>query len=553
MGRHRQITAAWLLDRIGNVVIDLPRLPEATTDVIPFEKPESEDDRQKLVGSSVHVLYEVEDEETGKKKYEFYKGEIVRALKGDRYRLEFEDGDVMEEVDFCDPGETFLWHTGDVTRGGRWRLKDRKEVQDEEIDIGGEEETNIPQVTVEPGGLVKAEDVEKADTKEVEAKIGTDVGDATRSPPNAVIRGAPKAVPSASKKGDRPVNQSGAFHSPPDPSLGRQPQTKKAATVPAREQPRQKMDETTELRASIQSAGKEFINALRALQTAASNLGTLNTSLKTYVLRGDVSPEQLTVVAKGARGLMNHLLRPIAEFRNANDMGLEKVWPVNDLVMKPVSMLFNTTGSLCQKAKFPSSVDGGVLETWRRSKQSASTPLESRPDVPSSRNRDDTHAAENDRKRGREQETSGMAEATPSSRGNTDVPSMPRDATPLRQPKVGRRDVDIFPSTGSKVRDDALKILAHSLTSSVATPYELAVDIEAAVHKKFPPSDQGTFPDGYYSSVMGARDVLNADSDQCRHILRMMVLEGFLSPEDFVSNSTEELEAQLEAFRTKIR
>ena len=52
---------------------------------------------------------------------------------------------------------------------------------------------------------------------------------------------------------------------------------------------------------------------------------------------------------------------------------------------------------------------------------------------------------------------------------------------------------------------------------------------------------------------MGARDVLNADSDQCRHILRMMVLEGFLSPEDFVSNSTEELEAQLEAFRTKIR
>jgi len=56
----------------------------------------------------------------------------------------------------------------------------------------------------------------------------------------------------------------------------------------------------------------------------------------------------------------------------------------------------------------------------------------------------------------------------------------------------------MFPSTGSKVRDDALAILAHSLMSSVATPYELAVDMEAAIHKKFPPTEKGTFPDEYY-------------------------------------------------------
>jgi len=51
---------------------------------------------------------------------------------------------------------------------------------------------------------------------------------------------------------------------------------------------------------------------------------------------------------------------------------------------------------------------------------------------------------------------------------------------------------------------------------------------------------------------MGARDVLNADSDKCRQTFRMMVLEGFLSPEEFVSSSKEELETRVEAFRKKL-
>jgi hypothetical protein len=370
----------------------------------------------------------------------------------------------------------------------------------------------------------------------------------------AVRRSPRKAAPPASKKSDQPSTQSAPFHSPENASSGRHPTAKKVANAPVRQQSRPKMDETTELRASIQSAGKEFINALRALQTAATNLGTLNTSLKTYMLRADVSAEQLLGVAKVARGLMNHLLRPTADFRNANDMGLEKVWPVNDVVMKPVSMLFNTTGSICQKAKLPPSMDGGVLENWRKSKQASSNPGLTADLNEANANtraaRDSKKEDESGKKRQREQEPTGKAEATTSGRGNTNGgPSIPNYASP---PKVGKRDVDIFPSTGSKVRDDALKILVHSLMSSGATPFELAVDIEAAVLKSFPPSNKGIFPDEYYSSIMGSRDVLNADSDKCRQTFRMMVLEGFLSPEEFVSSSKEELETRVEAFRKKL-
>ena len=569
MGKRRQVSTAWLLDRIEDDVIDLPSRPKATTDVIPFRKPRNGEDRENFIGRSLHALYDLEDEDTGKKNYSFYKGEIVRAVDGGKYRLEFQDGDVME-VDFCAPNDTFLWETGDVTQGGRWKLDNIEEGLDEEIDIGGGEETKVPHVQMEPGNgeakatKVKAAEVKAAEVKaaevkaaevKVEAKVEAKVEtNPVRSPPDAMISGSPNVVPLASKKNDRSANQSGPSHSQANPSSGRQPPAKKAATVVSREKPRPKMDETTELRSSIQSAGKEFINALRALQTASLNLGTLNTSLKTYMLRADVNAEQLASVAKVARGLMNHLLRPTADFRNANDMGLEKVWPVNDVVMKPVSMLFTTTGSICQKAKLPPSVDGGVLENWRKSSKQVS----SNPAVTPDRNdaNANTRAARGgkkegvkDRKREREQDPTGAAEATTSNRGNTDGgPSIPKFVSPY---KVGRKDLDIFPSTGSKVRDDALKILAHSLTSSGATPYELAVDIEAAVHKSFPPSDKGTFPDEYYSSVMGARDVLNTDSSKCRHIFRMMILEGFLSPEEFISNSTEELEAQLEAFRKK--
>jgi len=51
---------------------------------------------------------------------------------------------------------------------------------------------------------------------------------------------------------------------------------------------------------------------------------------------------------------------------------------------------------------------------------------------------------------------------------------------------------------------------------------------------------------------MGARDTLHVDSDQCRQLCRMMILEGSLTPEDFISNDAGELEAQLTAFRKKL-
>jgi len=307
--------------------------------------------------------------------------------------------------------------------------------------------------------------------------------------------------------------------------------------------PRPKTDEITELRASIQSAGKDFLGALRSLQAASTQLETLNNTLKTFTLRSDLQAEQLAAVAKGARGLLNHVLRPKAEFRNAKDMGLERVWPLNDLVMKPVSMLHATSNALCHKANLPPITDGGVLDSWKRSKkQLAEQDFLDNHDA-AIQNAMDGSATPNDKTLGEAaRANSGVAFPSPMSRG---------DAF-LRTPKLSRQDRDLFPTTGSKVRDDALKILAHSLMSSVATPYEVAVDMEAAVFKRFPPGEKGTFPDEYYSTVMGARDVLNVDSDHCRELVRLMVLEGFISADTFVSGSAEELEAQLDAFRKKL-
>ena len=178
------------------------------------------------------------------------------------------------------------------------------------------------------------------------------------------------------------------------PSSAPKVEPKKPAVIPQREPPRHKTDEIAELRASIQAAGKDFLGALRSLQAASTQLETLNNTLKTFTLRSDLQAEQLAAVAKGARGLLNHVLRPKAEFRNAKDMGLERVWPLNDLVMKPVSTLHATSNALCHKANLPPVTDGGVLDAWKRSKQQLAV---------------DGSATPNDKKREREADQLGEA------------------------------------------------------------------------------------------------------------------------------------------------
>ena len=363
-------------------------------------------------------------------------------------------------------------------------------------------------------------------------------GDASLRVPHAVPNplGKPKSAVDLSVKrvaGSMPDRQ---------PHTMSKTEPKKPVTVPPRElPPRPKTDEITELRASIQAAGKDFLGALRSLQAAATQMMTLNTTLKTFTLRSELQAEQVKSVAKGARGLMNHILRPKAEFRNANDMGLERVWPMNDFIMKPVSTLYKTANALCEKADLPLVTDGGVLEAWQRSKQQIKADqFPSEAHTADIQNTSQTPAACTPRSRKRERDGDPL----------NDQGSVP-DAGLIRTPSR-RRDHELFPTTGSKVRDDALKILAHSLASSAATPFELAVDMEAAVFERFPPTEKGTFPDEYYSTVMGARDVLNVDSVRCREIFRLMVLEGFISPGNFVSGSAEELNAQCDAFRTKL-
>lgn len=608
--KTQEVTAAWLLSRIDNDVIDLPSRPKATSSVIPFAKPKGKGDKD-FIGKKVHALFDIEDDETGKNVCAFYKGEIVDGLKGGKFKVEFHDGDELE-VDFCDKDETILWETGDITQGGRWMTEqDVQQGEDEELDIEGSIADAVKSPDRQRGkakawwtdgtgakpdkagastahdvkqAIEKVEKVEQMEEAErleraekpstIEAKKGATKSENVEDTEDAENKEAPNAMEigkevtnAGTSQAERQPKRQGTSKTP---AAVHQTEKKKQAPFPARDAPRPKVDDTNELRASIQAAGKEYLNALRSLQAAATHLSSLNTSLKTFALKGDVSADQLTSVAKGARGLVNHLLRPKAEFRNANDMGLEKVWPVNDLVMKPVSQLFSTTSSLCQKAKLPPATDGGVLELWRKAmaapgEQGTRQPAnENQPRREQSNNDDPTTHKKTEtgekkeiatptrnKKRERDGHPLGSGELTPSASGELG-PSPSREFTPSRPPKQAKRLDSIFPSTGSKVRDDALKILAHSLISSAATPYELAVDIEAAVHNKFPATDKGTFPDEYYRSILGARDVLNVDSDQCRQIVRLMVLEGFLSPDDFVSNNAEELEAQLAAFRKKL-
>lgn len=86
MSKKKKVATAFSLDsEIDKDIIDLPKEPDATTNVVPYEKGED------LVGKGIHLLYELEDD-AGDPSFRFYKGVIGKKLGAGTYRFDFADG-----------------------------------------------------------------------------------------------------------------------------------------------------------------------------------------------------------------------------------------------------------------------------------------------------------------------------------------------------------------------------------------------------------------------------------------------------------------------------
>jgi hypothetical protein len=543
------------IDQMDEDIIELDSAASPTTSIIPFKESD------KFVGRRVHVLFAEDGDGSGDTEYSFYKGIIQSRKSKSVFHVVFHDGDELD-VDVIAGKDVVLWETGDITMGGRWSSTD-----DEVLDIVGTgAQVKSPRIQREKKDwwVVQRDEESQKDssTGADKAKVrDQDVRTPGNKNPDTLKRivsaesvGERAAARVALQEGDetpRDKSRNGsALGSPRSADRVKSPAIQHANRLQSIT-PQQKQGEYGELRESINVRGKEFLRALMGLQTAVANLNTLNNSIKVFMHKSESNAEQISGIARTARGFINQVLKPTGGVKSTGGMTLEKVWPLNDLVMDSVSSLHATTSVLCQKANQPVATDGGVLENWKSSKQQGNRPQANTMPPPPQQMTD----------KGKHQEQDQQREQAPGQiKEENLLPSQDKKrerehAVPQKPPKQAKKEsskLNLFPPTGSKVRDNALRILAHSLMCPVATPHEIAVDLETAIFEKFPPGEDGTYPEDYYRSVMGARELLNLDSQHCRRGLRLMIMDGVISPVEFLASSPDDLNEKLAAFKNRI-
>lgn len=101
---------------------------------------------------------------------------------------------------------------------------------------------------------------------------------------------------------------------------------------------------------------------------------------------------------------------------------------------------------------------------------------------------------------------------------------------------------EVFRSTGDKTRDDAIRVLAHSLATA-STPVEAAVEIEQVLFARYCKETREANEE-YMRRLRSIWGALSPQGEQCRPLLRYMLLTGMLGPGELVLVTSEELAAK---------
>jgi hypothetical protein len=227
------------------------------------------------------------------------------------------------------------------------------------------------------------------------------------------------------------------------------------------------------------------------------NIEQLSKKLGAFAHKSDPQDAQTKRIAVTAKGFLNRALDQRTNSEKRPGVTLTKLWPLNDVVMKSMVDLASVTSTLCQKSKVPFSPDGTLLSSWKSEKGAAG---KSKPSSPTMVKLEQPHP--------------------PSIKKSSSNPTIMQ--TEPKPPKQLKNDNDLFPSTGNKTRDHAIKVFAHSLLSS-ATPFEIAVDIEQALYQSCGTSNESkNLSNEYYIAVKSLWESLSVD-------VRVFDIEPFLN------------------------
>ena len=245
-----------------------------------------------------------------------------------------------------------------------------------------------------------------------------------------------------------------------------------------------------DLREFINQTGKGFLHSLEGLEESVKNIEGLSGKLRVFTQRSDSQDGQAKRIAVTAKGFLNRVLDQRTDSDKRPGVTLAKLWPLNDVVMNSMVDLASVTSTLCQKSRVPFSFDGTLLSTWKSEKEAA---VKSKPASPNMMKTEQQHP-------------STLTKTSSNPKMNQIEP---------KPPKQLKSDNDVFPSTGNKTRDHAIKIFAHALLSS-ATPFEIAVDMEQTLHQSCWISDESkNVSNEYYIAVKSLWESLSVDVRVC--------------------------------------
>lgn len=507
---------------------EVPEEPKPTSHTIPFAKND-------IVGRSIHMLFQLDNG-----MYSFFKGKVMSySQRKDKFAVKFWDDDTAN-LDFVSGGDTILWETKDITQDGVWKDVENEEKKKGEAVAPSGLEDKDQGVLVE--GVVKQEDedliidvskeeidVEKSievnqsavkrDVGETEKnflKRKVDAPDLRQEQPLAkktMLQPHDASQTTASKKEGNVVPEM----KDAEPLLTTQ-QKNRDSVIGLPKSPGIRSD----LKMSVTEVGKEFLSILNNLKASADKMDELTRKLESFYKMNNLKGEDQLAVVKTLRGFLYRALKDKKD-TGKQDLGLEKVWPLNDLVLKPLSNLHAVATKLCEKAGMTHKLHQNDIHKWQAQPKTKAPLSKLAEDIP--------------------------ANATPS-KMQLGSPPAPAPRVDVKTPKVAKVEWETFTSTGNTTRDDAIKIFAHSLMSA-ETPFEIAVDIE---HELFARSKAGKNPsedilsDDYYRSIKGIWTLLNPDSAQSQPILRTMMLDGQLKASDLVLLSSQECQEKQKMF-----
>lgn len=269
-----------------------------------------------------------------------------------------------------------------------------------------------------------------------------------------------------------------------------------------------------ELKKFINSYGTSFLKSLGELKQSIENLSTLSNMIKSYAEKEEAASIKKTDVPRTARGFLNTAFYGGKTY----SVGIENVWPLNDMLMKAISELYDVTTSLCQTANFPRPKEPDCMKEWKKNQsQAGATKVE-----PSRQTIDAEHAS----KQVKKEQTKTPAKSSASMKSDHDVEA-------VTYPK--KNEHSLFQSTGNLFRDNAIRIFSQSLMSP-ATPFDIAADMEQAIFSKCNIQDKDQrLPDDYYTVVKSLWEVLNPASVNCNPLLRIMLLHGYMTHNELLS------------------